>query len=162
MVRYTGPSEAASAPQSRCCVFSALHQSEHQLRDDDQENGKLEELRSIGLRFGVQHLVSLSENRQLALDPATPGGRAEEIERRRVKACKIDIIGHLQCVLGALYGFSYIRNTRLKLAEHGLKMGQFAPAVRVVVCGRAQTPSLDAVLALFVRETVVARLRAAA
>ena len=34
------------------------------------------------------------------------------------------------------------------LAVHGLKMGQLAPAVRVVVCGRAQTPSLDAVLEL--------------
>ena len=46
------------------------------------------------------------------------------------------------------------------LAEHRLKMGQFAPAVRVLVCGRAQTPSLDAVLELFARESVVARLRA--
>ena len=48
------------------------------------------------------------------------------------------------------------------LAAHGLKMPQLAPAVRVVVCGRAQTPSLDAVLVLFPRATVLARLRAAA
>ena len=48
------------------------------------------------------------------------------------------------------------------LAAHGLKMGQLAPAVRVVVCGRAQTPSLDAVLALFPREVVQERLRKAA
>jgi glutamyl-tRNA synthetase len=47
------------------------------------------------------------------------------------------------------------------LAECGLKMGQLAPAVRVLVCGRAQTPSIDAVLALFPRETVLSRLRAA-
>jgi glutamyl-tRNA synthetase len=45
------------------------------------------------------------------------------------------------------------------LAEHGLKMPQLAMAVRVLVCGRPQTPSLDAVLALFARETVLARLR---
>ena len=44
------------------------------------------------------------------------------------------------------------------LTEHRLKMGQLAPAVRVLVCGRAQTPSIDAVLALFTRETVLARL----
>jgi len=44
------------------------------------------------------------------------------------------------------------------LAAHGLKMPQLAPAVRVVVCGRAQTPSLDAVLAVFDRATVLARL----
>ena len=48
------------------------------------------------------------------------------------------------------------------LVAHGLKMPQLAPAVRVVVCGRAQTPSLDAVLALFPRATVLVRLRAAA
>ena len=46
------------------------------------------------------------------------------------------------------------------LAEHGLKMPQLAPAVRVLVCGRAQTPSIDAVLALFPRAIVLARLRA--
>jgi glutamyl-tRNA synthetase len=45
------------------------------------------------------------------------------------------------------------------LAEHGLKMPQLAHAVRVLVCGRAQTPSIDAVLALFPRTTVLARLR---
>ncbi|MBX3620072.1 MAG: glutamate--tRNA ligase [Rhizobacter sp.] len=45
------------------------------------------------------------------------------------------------------------------LAAHGLKMPQLAHAVRVLVCGRAQTPSLDAVLELFVRETVLSRLQ---
>ena len=44
------------------------------------------------------------------------------------------------------------------LAVHGLKMPQLAMAVRVLVCGRAQTPSLDAVLELFTREHVLARL----
>ncbi len=45
------------------------------------------------------------------------------------------------------------------LAEHQVKMGQLAPAVRVLVCGRAQTPSIDAVLALFDRRTVLLRLQ---
>ena len=45
------------------------------------------------------------------------------------------------------------------LTAHGLKMPQLAPALRVLVCGRAQTPSIDAVLALFPRETVLARLQ---
>ncbi|MBL8331978.1 MAG: glutamate--tRNA ligase [Rubrivivax sp.] len=45
------------------------------------------------------------------------------------------------------------------LAAHGLKMPQLAPAVRVLVCGRVQTPSIDAVLALFPRATVLHRLR---
>jgi glutamyl-tRNA synthetase len=45
------------------------------------------------------------------------------------------------------------------LGAHQLKMGQLAPALRVLVCGRSQTPSIDAVLALFPRETVLSRLR---
>ncbi|HEY2925407.1 glutamate--tRNA ligase [Piscinibacter sp.] len=45
------------------------------------------------------------------------------------------------------------------LAAHSLKMPQLAHAVRVLVCGRAQTPSIDAVLELFPRDTVLARLR---
>jgi glutamyl-tRNA synthetase len=44
------------------------------------------------------------------------------------------------------------------LAAHGIKMPQLAMAVRVLVFGRPQTPSLDAALALFPRETVLARL----
>ncbi|MBL8346625.1 MAG: glutamate--tRNA ligase [Rubrivivax sp.] len=47
------------------------------------------------------------------------------------------------------------------LAAHQVKMPQLAPAVRVLVCGRAQTPSIDAVLSLFPRETVLSRLRSA-
>jgi glutamyl-tRNA synthetase len=45
------------------------------------------------------------------------------------------------------------------LAEHGMKMPQLAHAVRVLVCGRSQTPSLDSVLALFTREQVLHRLQ---
>jgi glutamyl-tRNA synthetase len=47
------------------------------------------------------------------------------------------------------------------LAAQGLKMPQLAMPVRVLVAGRAQTPSVDAMLALFEREKVIQRLRAA-
>jgi glutamyl-tRNA synthetase len=47
------------------------------------------------------------------------------------------------------------------LAAHSMKMPQLAMPVRVLVMGTAQTPSLDAVLALCSRETVLARLKAA-
>ncbi len=47
------------------------------------------------------------------------------------------------------------------IAEHGLKMPQIAVPVRVLVCGRAQTPSIDAVLELFSRENVLNRLHSA-
>jgi glutamyl-tRNA synthetase len=44
------------------------------------------------------------------------------------------------------------------LASHALKMPQLAPALRVLLCGRTQTPSIDAVLALFSRAFVLERL----
>jgi glutamyl-tRNA synthetase len=47
------------------------------------------------------------------------------------------------------------------LGLHGLKMPQLAPAVRVLVCGRTQTPSIDAVLAWLPRDIVVSRLSVA-
>lgn len=45
------------------------------------------------------------------------------------------------------------------IGEHKLKMPQLAVPVRVLVCGRAQTPSIDAVLSLFDRNDVLSRLR---
>jgi glutamyl-tRNA synthetase len=47
------------------------------------------------------------------------------------------------------------------LTEQGLKMPQLAMPVRVLVMGTPQTPSVDAVLALCGRETVLARLKGA-
>ena len=44
------------------------------------------------------------------------------------------------------------------LASSGLKMPQLAMPLRVLVTGRTQTPSIDAVLELLGRETVLARL----
>ncbi|ABE43547.1 glutamate--tRNA ligase [Polaromonas sp. JS666] len=45
------------------------------------------------------------------------------------------------------------------LAETGLKMPQLAMAVRVLVMGTPQTPSLDAILELMKREDVISRLK---
>ena len=45
------------------------------------------------------------------------------------------------------------------LTEAGLKMPQLAMPVRVLVMGTAQTPSLDAVLALSQREKIIGRLK---
>ncbi|HEX5804325.1 MAG TPA: glutamate--tRNA ligase, partial [Azospira sp.] len=45
------------------------------------------------------------------------------------------------------------------VAKHGLKMPKLAMPLRVLLTGQAQTPSVDAVVALFPRETVVHRLQ---
>ncbi|MDZ7855960.1 glutamate--tRNA ligase [Sphaerotilus sp.] len=49
-----------------------------------------------------------------------------------------------------------IKNT---IGELKVKMPQLAIPLRVLVCGRAQTPSIDAVLALFDKNTVLKRLQ---
>jgi glutamyl-tRNA synthetase len=45
------------------------------------------------------------------------------------------------------------------LAANGLKMPQLAMPLRLLVTGQLQTPAIDAVLELFGRETVLARLQ---
>jgi glutamyl-tRNA synthetase len=47
------------------------------------------------------------------------------------------------------------------LTACGLKMPYLAMPVRVLVAGNPHTPSLDALLALFDREKVIARLKVA-
>ncbi|MBV8380413.1 MAG: glutamate--tRNA ligase [Paucibacter sp.] len=47
------------------------------------------------------------------------------------------------------------------ITAHGIKMPQLAIPVRVLVCGRTQTPSVDAALELFDKNLVVERLRGA-
>ena len=44
------------------------------------------------------------------------------------------------------------------LAAHKLKMPQLAMPLRLLLTGQLQTPSIDAVVELFGRETVLARL----
>jgi len=48
------------------------------------------------------------------------------------------------------------------IGNHGLKMPKLAMPLRVLLTGQAQTPSVDAVVALFPREQVLARLSKAA
>jgi glutamyl-tRNA synthetase len=45
------------------------------------------------------------------------------------------------------------------LAANGLKMPQLAMPLRLLVTGQLQTPAIDAVLELFGRDVVLARLR---
>jgi glutamyl-tRNA synthetase len=47
------------------------------------------------------------------------------------------------------------------IGKHGLKMPRLAMPLRVLLTGQAQTPSVDAVIALFPRELVLKRLAAA-
>jgi glutamyl-tRNA synthetase len=66
--------------------------------------------------------------------------------RDRLAACAWDKAGINQAI-------------KQTIAEHRLKMPQLAIPLRVLLCGRAQTPSVDAVVALFERGTALARLQ---
>ena len=44
------------------------------------------------------------------------------------------------------------------ITRHGLKMPKLAMPLRVLLTGQAQTPSVDALIALFTREQVLRRL----
>ena len=74
-------------------------------------------------------------------------------ELRPVLRAFADACGRIEWTREAIAGA-----IKATLAEHGLKMPQFAIPVRMLVFGRAQTPSLDAVLALMPRERVIHRL----
>jgi len=76
-----------------------------------------------------------------------------------VKPALITLVDKLASVEWGRAGIaSAIKET---LAAHQLKMPQLAHAVRVLVTGRTQTPSVDAVLELFAVERVRQRLRSA-
>lgn len=66
---------------------------------------------------------------------------------------------HDKCTTAEWTGAGIAAAIKETLTAHGMKMPQLAPAVRVLVCGRTQTPSLDAVLELFQRATVLQRLK---
>ena len=103
-------------------------------------------------------VVELADWAQMLFVPAQPA--AEDLVLHVTEAVKPALRSLRERLAVADWEKATI-STALKetLAAHQIKMPQLAPAVRVLVCGRSQTPSLDAVLALFARDEVLARLR---
>jgi glutamyl-tRNA synthetase len=85
---------------------------------------------------------------------------AQDVAAHLTDAVKPALAGLVQRLSGCAWNKASIASEiKATLADHGLKMPVLAPAVRVLVCGRAQTPSVDAVLESFPREVVVHRLQ---
>ena len=103
-------------------------------------------------------VVELADWTQMLFVPAQPS--AEDLALHVTEAVK-PALRSLRERLAVVDWDKATISTALKetLAAHQIKMPQLAPAVRVLVCGRAQTPSLDALLALFGRDAVWARLQ---
>ena len=101
--------------------------------------------------------VELADWLQMYFAPVTPS--AEELATHVTSAVRPALVA-LRDRFSAIAWDKAAIAAAMKdtLAAHQLKMPQLAPALRVLVCGRAQTPSIDAVLALFARDVVLARL----
>jgi glutamyl-tRNA synthetase len=85
--------------------------------------------------------------------------REEELAAHVTEAVKPAIAALMEALASTEWNKASIAATfKAVLTAQGLKMPQLAHAVRVLVCGRAQTPAIDAVLELFTRELVLLRL----
>jgi glutamyl-tRNA synthetase len=86
---------------------------------------------------------------------------AEELAAKLTDAVKPAVAAFAQRLkaLAAWDAASITQALKDTLTEFGLKMPMLAIPVRLLVCGRSQTPSVDAVLALFERDVVVQRLQ---
>ncbi len=85
--------------------------------------------------------------------------REEELAAHVTEAVKPAIAALMEALAITEWNKASIAATfKAVLTAQGLKMPQLAHAVRVLVCGRAQTPAIDAVLELFTRELVLLRL----
>ena len=90
---------------------------------------------------------------------ADPRPRAEELALHLTDAVRPAIAALAQAFGTATWTREGIQAAlKQALAAHGLKMPQLAIPVRLLVFGLAQTPSVDACLALMSRESVIGRL----
>jgi glutamyl-tRNA synthetase len=105
-------------------------------------------------------IVELADWSEMFLVPVTPS--ADDVAQYVTPAVRPALVD-LREALASLPTWdraSIAASMKAVLAARGLKLPKLAPAVRVLVCGRAQTPSIDAVLALFPRDAVLRRLGA--
>jgi glutamyl-tRNA synthetase len=103
-------------------------------------------------------VVELADWAAMLFAPVTPG--ADEVQAHVTDAVKPALRTLREALASAAWDKAGIAAAvKAALAAHQLKMPQLAPALRVLVCGRSQTPSIDAVLALFSRDTVLQRLQ---
>ncbi len=103
--------------------------------------------------------VALADWLAMYVSPVTVGDadRAQHLTEA-VKPAVLTLADKLQA-LGTWDKAAISAAIKETIAAHGLKMPQLAIPVRVLACGRTQTPSVDAVLELFDKEILLNRLR---
>jgi len=102
--------------------------------------------------------VEIADWLQMYFTHVTPG--AEDLAAHLTDAVRPALVSLRERFAAIAWDKAAIAVTlKETLLAHQLKMPQLAPALRVLVCGRVQTPSIDAVLALFARDVVLERLQ---
>jgi len=96
----------------------------------------------------------------LAMYFAPVSASAEDLAQHNTEAVKPALAALADKFAGIEWNKAAIQAAiKETIGTFGLKMPQLALPVRVLVCGRAQTPSVDATLELFDKEIVIKRLR---
>ena len=102
--------------------------------------------------------VDLADWLQMYFAPVTPS--ADDLATHVSDAVRPALVALRDRLAGCAWDKAGIAQAlKDTLAEHKLKMPLLAMPLRVLVCGRVQTPAVDAVVALFDRGTVLARLQ---
>jgi len=102
--------------------------------------------------------VDLADWLQMYFAPVTPS--ADDLATHLSDAVRPALVALRDRLAGCAWDKAGIAQAlKDTLAEHKLKMPLLAMPLRVLVCGRVQTPAVDAVVALFDRGTVLARLQ---
>ena len=105
---FVGRTPAGSVPQD----------CENNLRDDQHDDGDFQRLAAAGLCLGVEHLVGFANDRQLPADPRPSCLASEDLQRRGIYLCEVDVVGDLERILDALHEFGRIGNESLQLGQH--------------------------------------------
>lgn len=91
----------------------------------------------------------------------TPAAEAELLNQHLSDAIKPALAAYVEALRTVEWDKAAISAAmKAVLAAHSLKMPQLAMPMRLLLTGQLQTPSIDAVIALFGRECVLARLTA--
>ncbi|WP_293779131.1 glutamate--tRNA ligase [uncultured Oxalicibacterium sp.] len=90
-------------------------------------------------------------------EPAADAALLDQHVTDAIKPALVQFAAHLEKVEWKKEAVS--ATLKETLAEHKLKMPQLAMPLRLLITGQLQTPSIDAVITLFSRETVLTRLQ---
>jgi len=115
------------------------------------------------LKDRAETLNQLAEGAMLFCGPYEPAG--DELRAQHLNDASRVLLGEFARRAGALPEWTTEALSALiksMLDAHAMKMPKLAIPLRVAVTGRKQTPSIDAVLSILGRETVLARLGAIA